>query len=94
MTLTKEDRKACYEHALKAYEDEGYDRGICQLLYNYLVTTRRKPKDADDWMENEMGDQFPEFYSFKPEGRTPFEFWFSSTEERIKILKQCIKMLK
>ena len=94
MTLTKEDRKAGYKYTLKIYENGGYDGGICKLLYEYLVFMGIGPFDVIYWLNHGVEVQFPEFYSFKPVGMSPAIHWFSSTEERIKVLKQCIKMLK
>lgn len=98
--LSKRERWSLYKRALeymKMYEDAGkpghlqkiqYYRptGLCSILWNV-------PHYPFLSVGGFLGG-LVEFQSLKPEGFNNLEYWFASREERMEVLRKCIKMSK
>jgi len=85
--LTRAERLEHYKRVLDSYvnEEDGLnDVGICDRIWRLWY--------KGNYPSEKVHELYPEFATFKPENTYPYEYWFETTEERIKCLKKCIEM--
>ena len=83
--LTNAEKIECYKKIIKGYKNRTINTGICGAI-------NRLFEDCDNYEYADSSCLFPEFLSKKPIHITT-GYWYSSRQERIKVLNELIAEL-
>lgn len=89
---TPAERLDLYTKILYRFEVYAFSGGICGKLMIAYVSRFAVPALSTSTMEKVVAAYFPEFMSFKPEGKSMGDYWWdpADIEIRKQVLRECI----